>query len=69
MLNNLKWFILGRTWTYRRPYARCGSCGIRTHDSWILDAWPLLTAPSVRTHNIYTIWTRVGDIVCDGGSD
>ncbi len=26
-----------------------GSCGIQTHDSWIIEAWPLLTAPSVQT--------------------
>ncbi len=40
-----KWFILSRTGLTD------GSCGIRTHDSWILEAWPLLTAPSVRTRH------------------
>ncbi len=45
----LNGFILGLTWTYRRPYART-----RWHlwdsnpwllDLWILEAWPLLTVP------------------------
>ncbi len=26
-----------------------GNCGIRTHDPWIHEAWPLLTEPSMQT--------------------
>ncbi len=47
----LKWYILGRTVSLGHIddhlLAPDDSCGIRTHDSWLHEAWPLLTAPSM----------------------
>ncbi len=37
-----------------------GSSGIQSHDPWILEAWPLLTVPSMLT-SINTSW-NVSDV-------